>query len=978
MSEPKCLSEQELSEFVQGRISAERVEQIAEHLEACDDCQSTVVMLGEQSDTFIEQLQSPAAPDALEAEDACQAAVERLAARAAEGRSGPTATLPSLGQTEQLGPYRIRGKLGVGGMGTVFEAEHTKLKRTVALKLLPATRWANPAAVARFEREMEVIGQLDHPNIVRASDANEENGMHYLVMEHVDGLDLSRIANRVGPLAVADACEIGRQAAIALQYAHENHLVHRDIKPSNLMLAGSGQGSTVSDQQGQGRATVKILDMGLALLGESHAAHENELTTVGQLMGTLDYMSPEQGMDSHDVDVRADIYSLGATLYKLLTGRAPFAAPQYDTLLKKVTALANKPARPIKQLRADIPDELAATIDRMLSKQPEERFNTPAEVAAALERFAGDADLGGLLSTALEANEPAADVLPPVIPSRKASVLPSKQPAPLRSPRRRWPGWGLTVGLSFLFLFVFAAGLVIRIATDKGEIIVRAEDEAQVLIRKDGNTVRQLEVAKGDHAVTVRSGAYRIELKGKSDELMVTRDSVSIKRGERVIVHVQQRPKGNSDDDMMSMRVGAATTSAGSGGDEMMRSSATGPMAMGGAASEMRAAMSSSLGGPGRPSKAEPTYDGKTYRQWLTELDVERKPELLTDAVLAFAALGDDDEELAAESAAAVLRVMRRNGQRVIDKSPRGQLIEKSREALAQMPADVVVNSLAHEIEHGSTRSRMFVNHLLGHLHTQSPGMAELSAAWGRQEERLNKLLIQLPEDELPVVRSTALSFVISRARKNDVPLQDIKGLVPALREALKSKDEELLATSALNLVDVDPDNPLLVPALTRLLTTRHLHTSIVLLGKLGPRAAPAVDSLLRIIKPLADNPQQGGGGGFGGGAMGSGMGGFGGGTLDAGMMMGFGGDTYKMVIETLGKIGPAAKKALPALRKIAGPDSVAAVPGGAVTPGAALPQAVSHYAAVARDAIAKIEGKKPLDEEGDPETGKFGSGGFF
>lgn len=146
------------------------------------------------------------------------------------------------------------------------------------------------------------------------------------------------------------------------------------------MAVTQSGGSTLDSRPS---TSVKILDLGLALLGEAHMAHENELTTVGQLMGTLDYMSPEQGMDSHVVDIRADIYSLGATLYKLLTGRAPFAAPQYNTLLKKVTALANQPVKPVKELRPDIPDELAAIIDRTLAKEPQDRFNTPNELAAA-------------------------------------------------------------------------------------------------------------------------------------------------------------------------------------------------------------------------------------------------------------------------------------------------------------------------------------------------------------------------------------------------------------------------------------------------------------------------------------------------------------------------------------------------------------------------------------------------------------------
>ena len=172
---------------------------------------------------------------------------------------------------------------------------------------------------------MKAVGKLSHVNIVGAHDAGEIDGTHFLVMEYVDGLDLSNIARRLGQLPIPDACELVRQAATGLQHAYKHELVHRDIKPSNLMLTPEGQ--------------VKILDLGLALL-DGTSGENNELTSTGQMMGTLDYMAPEQGMDSHTVDIRADVYSLGATLYKLLTGTAPFAGTQYDTPVKKMMALA--------------------------------------------------------------------------------------------------------------------------------------------------------------------------------------------------------------------------------------------------------------------------------------------------------------------------------------------------------------------------------------------------------------------------------------------------------------------------------------------------------------------------------------------------------------------------------------------------------------------------------------------------------------
>ena len=158
-------------------------------------------------------------------------------------------------------------------MGTVYRAFHSRLKRRVAVKVLPQHRWANAVAVSRFEREMEAIGSLDHENIVGASDAGSDNGLHFLVMEYVDGLDLSRISRRLGPLPVATVCEIGRQAALGLQHAHENGLIHRDVKPSNVMLAHP-------TRRGGNTPTVKLLDLGLALLGDEHLVDGNDLTTV--------------------------------------------------------------------------------------------------------------------------------------------------------------------------------------------------------------------------------------------------------------------------------------------------------------------------------------------------------------------------------------------------------------------------------------------------------------------------------------------------------------------------------------------------------------------------------------------------------------------------------------------------------------------------------------------------------------------------
>jgi serine/threonine protein kinase len=321
---------------------------------------------------------------------------------AAANRPDPVEQNAKANLVNELRDYRILEKLGEGGMGAVYKAVHTKLDKVVAIKVLSGDRMADQHAVERFHREMKAVGRLEHPNIVRASDAGEVDGRHFLVMQYVQGADLSALVQETGPLPIAEACDLIRQAAEGLQYAHDNGLVHRDIKPSNLMLTHDGR--------------VKVLDLGLALLHDQPAETErrvhqsgdlggltdSDLTTAGQLMGTLDYMAPEQCDDSHQVDIRADIYSLGATLYKLLTGRPPFDDQRYDTPMKKMIALTDQSPTPIRKVRPEVPQLLSQVIHRMLAKQPTQRFERPSQVGIALAQFAESADVAGWLAGALE------------------------------------------------------------------------------------------------------------------------------------------------------------------------------------------------------------------------------------------------------------------------------------------------------------------------------------------------------------------------------------------------------------------------------------------------------------------------------------------------------------------------------------------------------------------------------------------------
>jgi serine/threonine protein kinase len=271
-----------------------------------------------------------------------------------------------------LGSYVLLERLGEGGMGTVFKARNWKLGRIVALKLIRADRLVQASGVQRFQREVYLASRLAHPHIVMAYDADQVGDRHFLVMEYVEGIDLDRLVRKTGPLPVDRACKYIRQAAEALQYAHERGLVHRDIKPANLLLA-------------TGADIIKISDLGLARTISPEGEQSVEcLTQEGLVVGTIDYLAPEQARDSHGVDIRADLYSLGCSLYFMLTGRPPFAgASPTEKLLRHQM---DEPL-PVSQLRPEVPPQLVQIVRRLMAKKPQDRYATPGEVAAALDHF---------------------------------------------------------------------------------------------------------------------------------------------------------------------------------------------------------------------------------------------------------------------------------------------------------------------------------------------------------------------------------------------------------------------------------------------------------------------------------------------------------------------------------------------------------------------------------------------------------------
>ena len=468
-----CPSRETLLQYSLGTLPDQQRDALDEHLDSCPDCQATMMTLDDAGDTLIGHLRSPlSSADVLaepELQDALAAAGDCpnfCGAKMGLSPSGAGAGIVSPSDEshflpKMLGEYQLIEELGSGGMGRVYKALHTKLDRAVALKVLPRGRVGDQKAIDRFEREMKAVGRLAHPNIVQAYDAREIDDTPVLIMEFVDGLDLAEVVRRLAgglsqfsrpkdvdspynPSAakmglstsgaavvpIADACELTRQTALALQCAHEHGLVHRDIKPSNIMLARSGDvklldlglarfyaegalpgaggiasvpgatgfasvpGSTgclpASARSGAGSgatgclpasarsgATGSASASGVGAAVELPPQRVDDMTATGQAMGTADYMAPEQASDSHSVDIRADLYSLGCTLYKLLSGRAPFGGPEHRGTLEKMHAHVHQQPAFIRRLVPEVPGEAGCRSRQAAGQRPRRPFFHP-------------------------------------------------------------------------------------------------------------------------------------------------------------------------------------------------------------------------------------------------------------------------------------------------------------------------------------------------------------------------------------------------------------------------------------------------------------------------------------------------------------------------------------------------------------------------------------------------------------------------
>jgi serine/threonine protein kinase len=425
----QCPDRSRLMTFYAGNLPDDQSDELVQHLSECTSCQCEVETFNDADDSLIHNLRQTDAHDSVSDEPACELGIFRalgtlaFSAETTNQWNSEPESLPS-----RIGEYEIVKSIGRGGMGNIYLAKHEKLQRLVAIKILANHRLYDPRAKRRFESEMRALGGLSHPNIVTAHDARDIDGTAVLVTEYIEGYDLSDLVRRTGPLSIENACEIMRQVANALQYTCNLGIVHRDIKPSNIMLSRTGE--------------VKLLDLGLARLDWAESVQE--ITGTGQTMGTADYISPEQVTDPRTVDVRSDIYSLGATLYKLLTGRAPFE--EQSTVFAKLTAHVSGDVPSVRSLRPDVPIGLERIIETMLRKRPEGRQQHPESIAEQLAKYASNATLETLVLSAISNQEKASQVTP-----SSANHLPKtssfwKRPISMYKAIAGW-GFGGAIGL---------------------------------------------------------------------------------------------------------------------------------------------------------------------------------------------------------------------------------------------------------------------------------------------------------------------------------------------------------------------------------------------------------------------------------------------------------------------------------------------------------------------------------------------------
>jgi serine/threonine protein kinase len=509
-------SADQLAAFGLGKLLGPSADTVVAHLETCVDCRRAVASLS--SDSFVGRIQ------------------------VADAGSAPSVVPPELANHPD---YRIVRELGRGGMGVVYLARNTIMDRDEVLKVAHRALLEKPGASDRFLQEIRSAAQLMHVNVVRAYSVLRLGDLLVFAMEYVPGDDLAKIVRKQGALPVAHACNYAGQVALGLQHANEKGMVHRDIKPSNLILSKDGK-----------KPVVKILDFGLAKM-TSEVGFARDLTGSNKMLGTPDYIAPEQILDAAKADIRADIYSLGCTLYYLLSGSPPFAGGSlYEVLHAHSTAMA----RPLNLVRPDVPAELAAVVAKMLAKEPRKRYQTPGEVAKDLQPFtkAGAAPAsaetpvrpetrkGKSPRTTAKTQEP---IAAPKMPRNKSAdsdpfafapktMLGKSLAKRVQDRRPLWYGLAIALTIGLVGLTVLVAG-VLRVQTPEGTIVVEVTPgDADFRVDVDRVTVP---TEKGEPIEIRRQpGSHKLEVNAKG--FKIYSQDVAIELGGRKKMHVRLEP----------------------------------------------------------------------------------------------------------------------------------------------------------------------------------------------------------------------------------------------------------------------------------------------------------------------------------------------------------------------------------------------------------------------------------------------------
>lgn len=502
------LSDEVLRKYGLGQLSNDASTGIDLHLATCVECRERIKSLS--GDELLNRMQQ--AMQLNTTNELTDAGVSQLSLPRNTVAYVPATNIPQ--ELLSLEQYTDIRELGHGGMGVVYLATNTRLDRDEVLKVVNKSQLERNGSFERFDREIRTAARLNHPNIVTAYASQQVGEVLILSMEYVAGDDLAKVVKTKGPLTIVKACYFAMQAAKGLQHAHDRGLVHRDIKPSNLMLVREGK-----------KLIVKILDFGLAKSTNKESL-QADLTGSGHMLGTPSYMAPEQIRKSSAVDIRADIYALGCTIYTLLTGRPPFVD---ESIIAVLMAHTTEEPKPLHELRADVPLALSQVVAKMLAKSVQDRYQTPDDVVKALNPFVR-AKVEGVPVVGTTTLRNVAQETTHIATRQPSTIVPLLIAERVRK-RRRWP---FVVGILAMFAMLAIGAAVLRIKTEMGTIeLTELADDTTVTI--DGE-LATLTWADGKQSAMVRvtPGMHKVEI--KKDGFTASGEEVTLTSGGRKVV----------------------------------------------------------------------------------------------------------------------------------------------------------------------------------------------------------------------------------------------------------------------------------------------------------------------------------------------------------------------------------------------------------------------------------------------------------